>query len=810
MNSKLALLAITLLLAYQPFQSASATDGTYLSPSQVQTHGPLVDRVVISVYTSESGMQAAVASGTIQAPEWTFSTGAYTTLASDPHVIVNNSVSYSWFGIVFNSLKFPGNNVHFRRAIQYLQDYDYIQSTILNGFEGTASPDVLPCGAYAAACNPVGGGNASVRNYAHNFTMATAELLAAGLFCDGCTAGTANSTTNWFTDANHTVPFAPNLWRRSTHHRNLWGARTSYEAQQIGVQFSNHLLGQAVSGCPFSLNSREIVSPGVFNPGTYENSPQVINATVVAIDNCDMYTFGFIADLAFNTNMQEYNSQFSGTTTNTGNYENQSINVATNHVLYATTMDEANRWARNFAVYYSQQLPTVMGYFENVLFANNANGWTGFAQLPTQSPNDFTGLYYTLLNVHKCGPATCTLGATNGGTPGGTFNLALEQVTDEGGLNPLYPARWAAWQSDVWASIIDPPMLTPPDQTNVFNAFLDHMTTSHSISAFNGMTPSGRSAFNYQVAKGPALHSAQKIVKGQRIELTFARNITFNDGVPLTTRDYQFSLDAWDLAGSPNYPDRSPPFYGAMAGPYGLIASYLLSKYTMYVYINSSSVWNLPDILVPVLPLHLWKYFNLDHVATDSSTVDTSRPFAFASAYSIDNAPRAPRWVFYLNNLEVGAGPFWLKSWDTPSGTGEIDRNVFYFRSAWDANVSANSVPVGTAYHFVTTLSLPIFNPTSTSYCGVATGTTRMCQLKGTLPGMSWAKMGKALSVFTSGGVLVKRYNLAKNVVTGVYSAAIDTSSLAPGNYRLVIWTTYTLQGLIRTWYQATGFNVHA
>ncbi|QQG49491.1 MAG: hypothetical protein HY247_04115 [archaeon] len=803
---------------------ATATEGVYFNGAQTQTHGPLVDKVIISVYTTEGGMQGAVAAGTIQAPEWTFSTGAYTSLGSNPDVIENSTVSYSWFGIAFNTLKFPGSNVHYRRAIQDLQDYSYIQATILNGVEGTASPDVLPCAAYGAACQPMDGSNSSVRSYSLNLTAAASELLQAGLFCDGCTASTANSSTLWFKDAGHTLPFSPDLWRRTTHHRNPWGARTSFEASQIGLSFNNHLVGGggAQANC-FLPNAAEVTTPGSYNSGTGGNNPQVTNGTAITADHCDMLTFGFISGPAFNGNLQEYNSQFSGIPTNTMNYDDQSstvtnathvnINVATNKVLLAPDAATANRWAKNFAIGYSQQLPTVMGYFENELFADNSNGWTGYANLATQSPNDLTGLFYTLLNVHKCGSSTCDLDTSypftaNAGVVGGTFKLALQQVSDQDGLFPLYNTNWV-WQADVYGSIYDTALATPPSQTNVVNAFMDYMTTSHSIVGFSGMTPGGKAEFNYQQLKGAGQHTAQNIVSGQKITLNFANNITFYDQIPFTATDYQFSLDFTNVAASPNYPDSASPFSGIAGGSAGLIASVVTSKYSIDIYLNSSSFWNLPNVLVPVFPQHMWKYFNTDHVSTLLSTVDTTKSFFFVNAYSTQNAPKAPKWIFFLNNLEVGSGPFWLKSWDTPTGTGEIDRNPYYFRTAWDSNVSANSVAVGTPFLFSTALYMPIFNPTASAYCGVASGATGTCQVKGTNPGQSWASLGKAVGVYTAAGALVKKYNLAKNTGTGIYSASIPTALLAPGNYKIVVSTTYTFQGLKRTWYQASGFNVH-
>ncbi|QQG49472.1 MAG: hypothetical protein HY247_04015 [archaeon] len=742
-----ATLVLFFLLPSVPI--AGATDGSFLSSNQVGLHGPLVDRVVISVYTSEAGMLNALSAGSIQAPEWSFSTGGYATLASQAHVIEGATVSYSYFSIAFNTLKFPGSSVHFRRAIQYMQDYSLIQSTILNGVEGVASPDVLPCAAYSGACNPMDGTNSSVKFYPFDLDAAGQELIASGVFCGNCGAGndSYDSSTTWWTDAAQTQAFSPNLWIVNDHHRYEWGSEIVNWAGQIGLQISAHTppgRAGASANC-YGPNSREVMSPGSFQGTTganaWENTPQHVNSTQTGLDLCDMYTKADSPGPEYYYNMEQYNSQFSGTPVNMENFENQTLNVATSHVMLAPDQQSAERWARNFAVYYSQQVPTVMGYFENQLFANNVNGWTGFAQIPTQSPNDLAGLYYSLLNVHRCGPSSCELNATGGGRPGGTLNLALEHVADQGGLNPLYGEQWG-WQTDVWRVVYDVPMLLSPDNASVVDSFLGYMVSSFSVSPFSGMTPAGKAAFDYQAVRGLGQHISRRILNGQEIRLQFLRNITFSDGIPMTALDYL-------------------------------------------------------------------KYFDLDHFSTSQSTADTTQPLGpELLAFAPSRVRPPPRWVKFLNNLEVGSGPFTLGSWDRVSGTGELDRSPTYFRSAWDANLTSNAVQQGTPYVFRMAIQMRIFNPLITSYCGVAPGETGLCTLAGTNPGQSWARVGKVLSLFDSTGHLLKKYSLVKDASISGYNATISTTHLAPGDYKLLVQTIFTFQGLRRTWIQVSGFTV--
>jgi len=52
-----------------------------------------------------------------------------------------------------------------------------------------------------------------------------------------------------------------------------------------------------------------------------------------------------------------------------------------------------------------------------------------------------------------------------------------------------------------------------------------------------------------------------------------------------------------------------------------------------------------------------------------------------------------------------------------------------------------------------------------------------------------------------TGDKLVKTY-------TNGYALTVDTMGFAPGYYEVILRTSFSFQGLSRTWYQATGFEV--
>jgi len=892
----------------------------------------LVEKVILSVYQTEAGMAGALTGGSIQAAEWAFSTGVYTSLGTDPNIIESSTTTSSWFGMAFNYLKFPGNNINFRRAIQFLQDYTYIQTTILAGVEGTATPDVLPCVLYAAACNTV----PMSTYYSFDTLRALKELcLIPEITSTDCPVGPITAATFTCTAAGVTAnsnvcasvgaTFSPNLWRRTSHHRDPWGARTSFQGSTIGLIFNDHLISAAGGPC-FTPNALEVITPGVYNAGTGYNSAPVTNATAIVADHCDIYTLGFISSVpAFNGNLDLYNSQNSGNPTNTGNYYDDAtlstifdgicngggcpavartllnnIDYTSNQVRYATTPAAANTAAINFATPYALQLPTVVGFFENTLSADNANGWTSFAGVANNGPNELAGAYYTLLNVHQCGSATCTLGAVNGGTLGGTFNYALQNVADASGINPTYNTNWV-WQADVYQMIYDSPLtIAPTDFTNV-NAFTNYLTNSFSVTNFASTTTGiGGTWFYFQqpcgnaasippysptpacVAKayaspgphqkGAGLTVAQRtIANGAKVIFNFKHPIYFTDGIAMTANDFVFSLDFFNFAASPNYASNASPASGLLGGSAGLIAAHRTGLYQVELYLGSQSVWNLGTVPTIVLPFHIWRYFNPDHVSTFAfGTVDTTLPFdSAATAFSTSGAPAVPAasWMHWLNNLAIGNGAFWLKSWDTPTGTGEIDRNPSYFNPNWQAMAAdnllsgptsiANKWGFGISIDYPNTtpspkctvvdpcwtfdfhLDISLHNPTAAAIaCGpstpgpIAPAGTGMCQLMGTMAGVSWAAVGAGkCKVFDSTGLILERsLTLSKNVVSGKYFCHLPGAdatktgvtpcgvvhvappytgcyTLPPGAHKLVIDTTYVFHGQLRHWFQAIGFS---
>ncbi|MFP3222871.1 MAG: ABC transporter substrate-binding protein, partial [Nitrososphaeria archaeon] len=137
MNTKYLYLFMT-LIALGFSVSPAVAQSPMLAPTQVHTHGPLINTLVFNVYTSDQNAFLALTSGQIQAMEWTLTPSMYITAQATSNVYTNLTLSYAFDGIAFNCLMYPYSNVHFRRAIADLVDYSYLQS--LYGVEAVAEP----------------------------------------------------------------------------------------------------------------------------------------------------------------------------------------------------------------------------------------------------------------------------------------------------------------------------------------------------------------------------------------------------------------------------------------------------------------------------------------------------------------------------------------------------------------------------------------------------------------------------------------------------------------------------------------------
>jgi hypothetical protein len=845
-KSKYIVLAITLLLTLSStatIVNASSSKGTLLAPAKVDTHGPRINAIDFSVIAVDSALASTLGTGGIQAAEWSFLSGSFASLKSNSNIKEGKTLGYTFDGIAFNVAQPIISSVHYREAIQYLTDYGSIQKVSLSGVAGSAAPYLMPCAVYPTACNT----KVPIEKY--NLLQAAIQLSESGLTVtyNGAaitTAQIAKLSTSKLSGLSWTYNGA--TWSPLFYYRNDDPLRSSVatiltsDAKLIGLTINAvGISDEEAGGTIYGASEGDVITNGGYcgsgpNAG-YDDCPAAaVNETSAALaaDNWDMYTFGWVTSSLF-TFQGAY--EWISSQVNNDNFNafiNSSMDYYGNQVLYAPTLATAESAAQKVGLIFAQQLPSIISFYQNYLFADYINGWTGFANEPTTGPNTAGGAYYTMLNVH---PVSSNVG--------GTLNYGLHGIPDIGSLNPIAYPNWV-WQADVYDMIYDAPLNTPPTQFNVANAYIPYMVqgtdptapagsvaclpagattgiTGCQVAPYNGLTPVG--AFNFQNANTKA---QAKIVDGQAITFTFAKNITFSDNVPVTAYDYNYSLYALNVAESPSLPTAFSPFIGGVAGPSGLEATTVDNGgYSITMYMNISSVWNVVDLNVPVLPMHVFNYLNINVADAVEANIDFSQPYGTAtSAVPGSTQGTAPASITYLPNLNLASGPFWLNTINEATGSGILSANVNYFRTAWYDNLKNNEVKLkGGSTSFTGTMQEYIFNAGKSTFGGVAPGTDgyvpmSSANINGTATCTASAQaytgsIPSASSPIYKGGPTGSPVSIpcTINPTTGAFTVNISPSSqgLTKGNYELTVIGGYTFLNEARIWYQFFGFNVH-
>ncbi|MGC8631570.1 MAG: ABC transporter substrate-binding protein, partial [Thermoprotei archaeon] len=734
-----------------------------LQPSQVSTWGPRINELVLE-QMSDSSAFLALDSGEIQAMEWTLTTANYASAQSNHNLYSGETPTYGFDAICFNDLVQPVNNVHFRRAIAYLTNYTGLQSTY--GASIAAGPQL-----FNPILNPVYYPSGISYPYNLNLTAAEQQLLEI----PGMTYNKAKG--EWL--YNGTL-FMPTLYYRSDDPLRT-GAAEILAATAKKINLTIDLKGidvdEAVSEI-YTPAAEAVITPAKMGANYSTIEPATYNYTFVKTqDNWDMYTAAWDVSSDPDWAGELFASEFDQIA-NIGDFYNASMDYWSNLLLYAAdNVSYAKAAIDNIQQIFNQQLPYVILFYTTDLYAVENSTWSGYALIPSTGPSETTGLYYTSLNVHPTGQLN-----------GGTFTEAIHSAPDS--LDPLYYQNWV-WQYDVWAEIYDSPVGTPP--TGVLS--LSAMPWMATWTIQNYTTTSLGNGTGWWNPFG-----ASKIVNGQVITLNFYHNLTWQDGVPVTAYDYNFSLYFFNV---PYVTSASTLETGASTPPFGLLATYIPpnNPYEIQMYVNSTNLWNFFNLDIPVIPQHIFEYFNPSAVATTAGAMDTTLPasqISGLSGYLVSNTTTLPPYITWLPNLEVGSGPFYMPyhGWNKATNVITLYRNTHYYRSAWWA--FQQSGIIGKPFTYTTMINESVYNPTSSTFDGVAPGSP------GTIPITNATGYVEILS--NSSQVLAKAP--LTNEGNGVYSASINTNSLSPGLYEVFTNATYDSFGLQRYWYTFTGANL--
>ena len=755
-------------LSFTSSATSSNPSSAILPANQNPTHGPLINDLVLQ-YESDSSAFLSVQSGSIPAMEWSLSLANFATAESNTKLYSNSTLSYTFDGIAFNFLQFPYNNTNFRMAMADLMDYATIQQQLgptVDAGNNIFNPVLFPTYYNPLVSNP----------YSYNTTQAMNELLSVpGMTYDA-------HTGVWSLNGS---PFTAKLFSRGDDLviREPIAQLLVKDAALINLTIANSQIpGSQADANIYGPAASAVISPGVMGAGYQTVKPPVFNETYLNAgnDNWGMYTFGWIVSFEPTYVWSFFNTQLAGII-DFGNYYNETMDHWTNVLEFANSSVAATEAASNIQQTYYDTLPYIVFGWQPSLFTVNpaaGPGWTGLTNLPTLGPEESSGLFFTSLAVHPASSMT-----------GGTFTEAMHQPPTS--LNPLFVTNWI-WQVDAWYEVYDGafgPFNYNPTPSGILNGQLIPWEANWSVvNETNATIGSGAGWYNPFHAAG--------IVNGENITMNFYQNATFSDGVPVTAYDYNASLYLWDAQG--NSPT-STPNSGISAPPLGLLATYIPpnNPHQIQLFINSTTLWNIYNIALNVLPLHIFQFFNASTLATSSAAMDLTKPYSSALSSYLNSGVTVPQYLQWLPNLEVGSGPFVFQSWNTVTNVINMTRNTSYDRSAWWA--WSSNVTQGSTYSFSAPITLEIYNPTGSTYQGVAAGAT------GSIP---ISNATGTVSVEQNGNVLGS-YSLTGGS-GGTYTATIPTSSLSPGAYELVLNASYTAFGLNRIAYQYSGLNVQS
>jgi hypothetical protein len=725
MKRKLSAVLLGILLTFTVLPQAFAVAPSQSNPSVVQgskalLNGPYISQVTYPFFTSDHSSVDALLAGQGEIMDYPPDYPDLQTALSTEYVNVTTAFGANFEALIFNmySPADPGYYLPFRQAIAQLVNYTYLQSTVLNGLAGglvSQNPYI-----------PQAFGNYStndIYSYGTSLAGATASLKHDPAIAWNPTAHPSNGAASsafacsssqvgvwqWATSTGSGIPngtdFTPIFVTRPDH------ATWYTESQQIwnyAAQIGLCIQLKPVTG---------------FGTGAY---PIVYAAYS---NNWAMYFGGSSYGSPLNPVSAEYFTYGQagivlGPLDDTSYFYNSTIQPLLNKMFFTGNSTLAELDSQKVVQMLTYQIPSLIMWWDawSIPTLNSHSGtyWSGYVNVPGFGTWSFGTGYYTLLNVHTVNKIT--------GEPetGGTVTVNLHEAPDD--YNLMFAE--SVYDFDVINSIyFDTPMAAPPGSPTL-GSMIPWMLTSPPVTVrgVNMTTPHG-----------------YKMVDGQTISLNFMKNITFQDNVPFTANDYNFSLWYLNLNGVYGpYVNNTPTDYAGLLPT--LLDSKVTGKYSMTIYINStsSSDW-LTALTAPALPEHLWTHVSSTELNGD---VDPTSPSNDVNGQLLMTGVGAFYWAKYVTSQYV-----------------TLDRFPGYFRT----NIHAWQLPQ------------------------VAPGSTEPLSFAVTQTGTPIPASAVATATATLNGGSAKTVSLSySSTANGNWTGSFDTTGWTPGFYEVTVNATYT------------------
>lgn len=280
-------------------------------------------------------------------------------------------------------------------------------------------------------------------------------------------------------------------------------------------------------------------------------------------------------------------------------------------------------------------------------------------------------------------------------------------------------------------------------------------------------------AINYTLGSSAGTMPNGHAYNGTTITMNFNPNVYFEDGVPLTALDYNFSLWYFDVGGFTTSPYNSQDditidpgvtinytaeanspaleYWGSVPG---FIGSYVPANnpYQVTVYFNGSSIFNLQGEIsgLPILPEHIYANINPTTIPNQGTTT-------------------------YLSD-EAWPGQYGLNQWSNTESYTSVTYVPSYFLS--------NPLSI---QQTVTAGSAAAFSMTATTFGGATTTSSGWAGVWNPVTGAS----GTVYVLNPTTLATIASYPLAAGS-GGTYTASIPTGSLAVGSYTLEAILSWT------------------
>ena len=648
------------------------------------------------------------------------------------YVNVTSAYGTNFEQLLFNqySPNDAGYYLPFRQAIAQLVNYTYMQDTVLNGILGLVSQNPLIPAAFGQYSTD------NIYTYHTSLTAATASLgrdpaiawnptahpsngaSSSEFACTSSQTGVWQYATALGSGHPNGTDFTPTLYTRVDHATWYTDSQQIWQtAAKVGLCLDLKGVNHFSSIYPIVFAAYSDKWSMYFGGNSYSSPLNPVGTLYFTYGTAGIKLGPYLGDST--------------------HFYNSTVQPLLDDMFKTGNSTKAQADSRKIVQILTYQIPSLMMWWDefSIPSLNNHGGtyWSGYVNVPGFGSWSFGTGYYTLLNLHKVNPTT---GAS---ITGGTGVVNLHEAPDD--FNPMFAG--SVYDFDVINSIFfDTPIAAPPGSPYINNMIPWMLTSSPTVTLnVNMTTPHG-----------------YKLVDGQVIHMNFMNNITFQDNVPLTASDYNFSLWYENLNGVYGpWVNNTSNYIGLLPT---LVDSKVTSKYGIDIYVNSTSQTDyLYATTAYILPEHLWS-----HVTTTqfNGDIDPTNPANDVNGQLLMTSTSGFYWAKYVTGQYV-----------------TLDRFPGYFRT----NIHAWQLPQVQAGH-----TEPV------SFAITQTGTP--------IPSTATAKATATLN----GG---SAHEIPLTLSGGNWTGSFSTSGWAQGFYKVTVNATYTdSYGQAHTALQFYGLNV--